>query len=283
MKKLLTGLLIFGGIFLSSAQNINEYKYVLIPETFDFTGEVNEYQLNALIKYLFEQEGYNTLMLTEREPDDLNVNPCLGLVARVKNNSGLFVTKLEIELIDCKGKLVFKSKEGRSREKEYSIAYKEALKDAFTSFKEFDYEYTPGIQVGQSGSESVASGINQPNRYSEKIQKVEKVQKTKKEEKDLKVDNTMQPVTKQLGSDSKYEYAGKTFFLNKTSQGYDLFQEGSTEPIAILLATEGEKSYIYTSLTKQGVGYFDTGNNLVIEYFDRTKNEKVTLLYTLKN
>ncbi|MBT8319297.1 MAG: hypothetical protein KJP01_04130 [Gramella sp.] len=297
MRNFLTALLIFGGISISSAQSINQYKYILIPETFEFTGKVNEYQLNSLIKYLFEQEGYNTLMRTEREPDDLDANPCLGLVTRVKNNSGLFVSKLIIELEDCKGRNVYQSKEGRSREKEYGVAYQEALKDAFSSFKEFDYEYMQETNANESGVDAIATGNNQLSKNSEKAQKVqkavktekaqkiEKVEKFEKEEKDLrsKMDDQVKPVTKQLSSDSEYEYAGKIYFLNRTSEGYELFQEGSIEPIAILVATEEEKSYIYTSLTRQGVGYFDSGNNLVIEYFDRTKNEKVTLRYILKN
>ena len=55
MKNLIIAVFLFGGIFTSSAQNINEYKYILVPETFEFTGEVNQYQLNSLSQFLFNK------------------------------------------------------------------------------------------------------------------------------------------------------------------------------------------------------------------------------------
>jgi hypothetical protein len=44
-------------------------------------------------------------------------------------------------LKDCQGNIIFKSKEGKSREKEYHVAYNEALRDAFTSLKDVAYKY----------------------------------------------------------------------------------------------------------------------------------------------
>lgn len=279
MKNLLIALFIFAGVFTSSAQNIYEYKYILIPETFEFTGEVNQYQLNSLFKFLFEQEGFNTVMKTADKPQDLAANSCLGLKANLKNNSGLFVTKLVIELEDCQGKVVFKSKEGRSREKDFKVAYHEALKDAFTSVEELDYQYVPG-------ETSVVNNSNEMNSAKETVKVTLGAEvaarpvntDTVAEE---NIETTM-PAPKTV-SEMKYAHAGKTYFLKKTSQGYNLFQEGSTEPIAILLESEGGKSFIYNSLTKQGIGYFDAENNLMVEYFDREKNNKVTLKYEVMN
>ena len=37
MKKLFTVLFLFCGVFFSSAQNIDEYKYILVPESFEFS------------------------------------------------------------------------------------------------------------------------------------------------------------------------------------------------------------------------------------------------------
>ena len=271
MKKLLIALFIFGGVFTSSAQNIDEYKYILIPESFEFTGEVNKYQLNSLFKFLFEQEGFNTVMRSGEKPEDLARNSCLGLKADVKNNSGLFVTKLVIELEDCKGNTVFKSKEGRSREKGYRIAYHEALKDAFTSIEEINYTYTPGEISEVVSNEMDSAKKTVKVTFGAEVANDNNIDSEEKME-------TPEP-DPETGSDLKYNHAGKTFILKKTSQGYNLFQEGSTEPIAILIETEGGKSYIYNSLTKQGIGYFDVENNFIVEYFDREKNTKVTLKY----
>ena len=278
MKKLLTTLLIFGGIFMSSAQNINEYKYVLIPESFEFAGEVNEYQLNSLLKFLFEQEGYNTLMQSERKPQDLNMDGCLGLKSNVKNNSGLFVTKLVVELKDCNGDVVFNSKEGRSREKDFKLAYHEALRDAFTSIEELNYNYDPSSRKIESESAEVVS----EKVVAPVVAQAEKVESNV----ETVAENVVEEVTSiSKGSDSNksYTYEGKAYVLKESSEGYNLFQDGSTEPIAILIETEGGSNFIYNSLTKQGVGYFDADKNLIVEYFDRQNNKKVALKYILQD
>jgi hypothetical protein len=55
----------------------------------------------------------------------------------------MFSTKLTLLLKDCKGNVVFKSKEGISREKEFAPAYSLALRDAFTSLTQAKYVYQP--------------------------------------------------------------------------------------------------------------------------------------------
>ena len=278
MKKLLTILLIFGAVLISSAQNLDEYKYVMVPESFEFAGEVNEYQLNSLLKFLFEKEGFNTLMLSEPRPQDLSANECLGLKTNVKNNSGLFVTKLVIELRDCKGDLILKSKEGRSREKGFKPGYQAALRDAFKSIEELNYSYDPSSRNKiESEPEEVISKkvvapvVEQANNVENKVEANEgKV-----------VEVTSFP--KVSDSNNTYAYEGKIYILKESSEGFNLFQEGSTEPIAMLIETEGGSNFIYNSLTKQGIGYFDDAKNLIVEYFDRQSNKKVALEYILQD
>lgn len=90
MKKLVALVLLFGGMISLHAQNVNAYKYVVVPETYDFTGEIDEYQLNSLTKFLLEQEGFETVMRKGQKPADLRDNPCKGLNVAVDNNSGIF-------------------------------------------------------------------------------------------------------------------------------------------------------------------------------------------------
>jgi hypothetical protein len=51
------------------------------------------------------------------------------------------VTNLTLLLKDCQGNVIFKSKEGKSREKEFPVAYDGALKDAFLSLNDVPYKY----------------------------------------------------------------------------------------------------------------------------------------------
>ena len=278
MKKFITALLIFGGVLMASAQNVNQYKYILIPESFEFAGEVNKYQLNSLLKFLYEEEGFNTLMQSEQKPQDLNENGCLGLTSGVKNNSGMFVTKLVIELKDCFGKVVFKSKEGRSREKDFKLAFHEALRDAFSSIEEINYKYDPSsINKKEDETKEVVS-----NKVATPVV-VAQVEKAESEVEDAEKVVEVTSIPKVNESRQSYKYDGKVYFLKESSQGYGIYQEGSSEPIAMLIETEGGSSYIYKSLTKQGIGYFDSGENLIVEYIDGQSNEKVTFKYMLQD
>lgn len=289
MKKLFFTLLIFFGINSIFAQNINSYKYVLIPETYEFTGKKDEYQLNSLTKFLFEKEGFNTLITTSKRPLELQQDPCLGLTTNVENNSGIFVTKLNIILINCSGDVVFRSEEGRSREKDFKKAYQEALRDAFESIKELNYHYT-----GSSGDhEMVATEKEMPEKPQIPVTKAAeedtlledeaptpvKIEKEPKAIVDAEEANQPSQTEKGMPAKRLFEYNGQHYTLKSTDQGFGLYIEKSPEPIALLLKSESGDSFIYNSLSNQGLAYFDKQGNLVVEYLNRESNEKNTIVY----
>ncbi len=133
--------LIFSSAF--SQVNLNHYKYVIVPKKFDFLKEQDQYQLNSLTKFLFDKYGFKTLFEGDNYPEDMYVNRCLSLKSDVLKDSGLFKTKLTVELKDCNDKVVFASNVGESKEKEYKTAYNLALRDAFKSFDALNYKYEP--------------------------------------------------------------------------------------------------------------------------------------------
>ena len=109
-------------VFISGAfsqTNLNNYKYVIVPKKYDFLKEEDQYRLNGLTKFLFEKYGFLTLMEGDDYPDDLLKNKCLALNSNVINDSGIFKTKLKIELEDCTDKVVFTSVFGETRESPY--------------------------------------------------------------------------------------------------------------------------------------------------------------------
>lgn len=151
MKKSLgITLILFLYVSISLAQsNIDAYKYIIIPKKYDFLKEDNEYKLNDLTKFLFEKEGYNTLLEGEDYPDDLLKNPCIALTANMKDNSSLFTSKLAVELINCYKKVVFTSVQGKSKEKDYEKSYQEALRKSFVSFEELQYSFDESLVVNK--------------------------------------------------------------------------------------------------------------------------------------
>ena len=138
---------------------INNFKYVLVPQKFEFLKDDDEYGLNSTAKSLLEQKGFVIFWSNENLPQTLAANRCTALIVEVTQRKAMFSTNLTLLLKDCSGNIVFKSKEGKSREKEFNVAYDEALKDAFSSLNNVPYKYdsTLAAQTRQPTPTSTAS------------------------------------------------------------------------------------------------------------------------------
>ena len=107
--------------------------------------EENQYRLNTLTKYNFINAGFVAFYAEETLPAEYN-DRCSVLRANVEKENGFLVTKLYITLRDCNDKVVFKSAVGRSKEKEFKLAYADALNEAFKSIYDLQYKYS-GVTV----------------------------------------------------------------------------------------------------------------------------------------
>ncbi|MFZ3565001.1 hypothetical protein [Tenacibaculum finnmarkense] len=128
---------------IQAQKNVNNYKYIMVPNKFDFLKTVDQYQTSSLTKFLFKKYGFTVFLADEVLPDDLAENRCLALTAVLTDASSLFTTKNSITLKDCGNKDIFSSKEGRSKIKNYKKSYHEAIRNAFKSIKALKYKYTP--------------------------------------------------------------------------------------------------------------------------------------------
>lgn len=151
MKKtlLLLALLISGITFAQSA-NINNYKYVIVPEKFDFLKQPNQYSLNDFTKMVFEKYGLKAYYPNEKMPDDLALNKCNALYGDLLDNSGMLSTSLVITLKDCSGKVLFTSEKGKSKLKDYKKAYLESLREASASLASLNYKYVASSTTAQA-------------------------------------------------------------------------------------------------------------------------------------
>ena len=125
-----------------TAQEINNYKYVILPEKFEFQKEPNQYNISNLTKMLLEKYGFVVYFPNQQYPEDLALNRCKALYGDVVKQSSILNTSLAVELKDCQGKVVYRTEEGKSREKEWKKAYYEALRAAGNSFDVLNYHYT---------------------------------------------------------------------------------------------------------------------------------------------
>ncbi|WP_299524274.1 hypothetical protein [uncultured Lutibacter sp.] len=126
---------------LFAQNNINSYKYILVPQQFEFQKSEDQHQLNSLIKFLFNKAEYTVLFTDEKYPEDLANNVCLGLKVNVNNSPTVFKTIMNIDLLDCYNRVVYSTTPAKSKEKEYKKAYYAAIRKTFVDLEELNYEY----------------------------------------------------------------------------------------------------------------------------------------------
>ena len=152
MKKLIVLLVVFGISYGYAQENLNAYKYIIVPKKFDGFKKENQYKTSTLVKFLFVQNGFDAVY-DDALPPDLERNRCLGLMVMLNDESSMFTTKTSLTLKDCASKEVLTTLMGASKEKEYESAYREALTEAFSTIKALNYTYTP------SGTEMVSAQV----------------------------------------------------------------------------------------------------------------------------
>jgi hypothetical protein len=137
------------------SQSINDYVAVIVPTKYEFVKSENQYRLNTLTKFNLKKAGFEAFYANETIPKEYN-DRCSLLNVDVKEEKGFMITKLYIAFIDCYGKVVFKSEIGKSREKEFEVAYTEALNLAFESIYALHYKYS-GAAVANNQKAVIAS------------------------------------------------------------------------------------------------------------------------------
>ena len=123
IRSIFSLILVFSTAILFAQKDINSYKYIIVPNQYEFQKSEDQYQLNSLTKFLFEKQGFSVLLSNESFPEDLARNPCLALKAVLKNNSGMLSTKLNMDLLDCFNAVVFSTDEGKSKIKDYKAIW----------------------------------------------------------------------------------------------------------------------------------------------------------------
>lgn len=146
----------------SFSQVANQYQYALVPAKFAFLKENNEYRLNSLTKALMQKYGFITYMEGDTIPNAIFNDNCNKLYVDVLNVGNFFTAKLKVTLSDCKKNVLFTSAVGVSKQKEYKVAYNEALRNAFESFSTLHYKYNPALAAAAAAKENPVANITAP-------------------------------------------------------------------------------------------------------------------------
>lgn len=152
MKRIVLTISVVLMVIMSSSgqSDIDNYKYAILPQKFDFFKKADHFKLNTLTRYLFKKNGFEVYYSNETLPDDLEYNTCNAVRVDVIKLKSLLKTRLKIQLKNCHNVVLFESFEGVSKNKDLEKAYKEALMMAFNSIEDLNYSYQPESKTASS-------------------------------------------------------------------------------------------------------------------------------------
>jgi len=122
------------------SQSVNDYKAVIVPLKYDFLKSENQYRMSTMTKANLNKAGFQAFYGNEELPAGF-ADRCDLLYVDVKKDNGFLITKLFVEFKDCYGKVIWTSEVGKSKEKDYEVAYRECLDLAFVSVNALHYKY----------------------------------------------------------------------------------------------------------------------------------------------
>ena len=142
MKKLLF-LIVFIISNLGFSQILNQYKYAIIPEKYLFQKNKNDYNLSELTKAALRKYGFEPYYDSEILPKDISNDN--KVYVDVLENSTMIYTKLIVVLRDYTNNVLFRSAEGKSKEKEFDEAYEECFRQAVKSLDIIKHQFIPTL------------------------------------------------------------------------------------------------------------------------------------------
>ncbi|CAM2788532.1 hypothetical protein SAMN05444143_101719 [Flavobacterium succinicans] len=234
------------------AQSINNFKAVIVPLKFDFQKNKNEYRLSTMTKHNLSKAGFEVYY--NEEPN--SYDKCSLLYVDVINLKSFLATKMYFVLKDCNGKEIFRSATGYSKEKEYPLAYKEVLEEAFASLYARNYKYEGSTAVVDLNPSTSNVAVPAP----------------------IVATSAVVPAVVPISTTAAAAGA-EVYYAQPTSNGYQLVD---TTPKVIMKLYKTSKSDYFTAIkgNVQGV-LFLKDNNWFFEYYqnEQLMSEKIAIKF----
>lgn len=281
MKSKLFFLATFAIVFswMATGQQLNEYKYIIVPKKFDAYKVQNQYLTSTTIKHLFTEKGF-LAVYDDALPPDLSENRCLGLLVNLEDGSNLFSTKTVLTLKDCTSVEIFATVEGKSKIKEFKAAYSDAIKKAFASIEAIQYTYTPKKQSTVTEEPVVVSFKNDVMSKEKKMPKKKIViQEATPENQSYEV---IEPVPSTLKKEEKIVASkpviSNLLYAQPIESGFQLID---STPKVVLKLIKTSLANVFMTDSGSGVGnglVFKQGDQWFLEYMENGKIRKETLI-----
>lgn len=278
---ILSFILILGISFSVFSQDLGEYRYVRIPDKFEFQKSENQYELNALTAFLFEKYGFEPIYKTEVPA---GTDPCSILTADVLNDSGLLTTKVYVTLTNCRREVVFTSQTGGSKEKNYQKGFHEALREAFESIEALNHSYKElPAEVIIDPVVTAAERSEKTEEPTEDIEVIVDPIVTPEERDALEKEMEKEHTEKVPSSDMVLVNGAEVYLLKKSPSGFEVYKDGSQEKYAQLVRSNGGAFYHYSSEKINGIAFFDRNGSLAVEYIEPASGQMITLIFRKNN
>ena len=252
------------------AQELDPYKYIIVPKQFDFLRSADQYQLNSLTKFLFNKKGMVALFEGEKQPDDLFNDQCLGLKTKIIENSNLLSTKLAIELTDCRNATVYTSQEGKSKIKDLKKAHHDALRKAFQSIQALSYTYDQSLRKKTTSPSETA--VLEEVKETPVEEPAAKAETTPATEAVVEAEEQVKPVVEEVQETAKLEEQPDTqgsqanlqiLYAQELKNGFQLV-DNTPKVVYRLLRTNLKDIFTLEGLT--GIAY-KKGDRWFVEYY----------------
>ncbi len=114
--------------FFSIASFAQKKQTILISNKYEFQKQKNSFNINNMLKAILVSNNYQVYFEDEVLPIEVAQNACDVLTGVLVDKSNMFVTKVKLQLKDCRNNVVYETAEVKSREKDIQTAYIEVIR-----------------------------------------------------------------------------------------------------------------------------------------------------------
>lgn len=235
---------------ISQKEELSNYSYVVVPDSFQFLNEPDKYQLNSMTLFYLDKSGFHAYSASNLP----NSNHCDGLYADVEKLSNILGARVQVVLRDCKQNEIYRSEVGRSKIKDYERGFQDALRRAFKDLE----------MLGVQQKDLVVS------KNSDTLHSNNTVIPTPKEVSKAKFEESNGSGRRLPSSKfSSYSHEGKPYLLRKSDEGYSLYEENPSSEnglrlVGKIIVMEKSVKFMDSSGTVSDVD-FDASGNLVLK------------------